>query len=83
MGTESFPQRLFDKVYKTDIERLRSSEEFWKTRRPPEILDYASVIEKAPEGMAAKEQILKDGQRVWALEENAVVFRDRYIVHRL
>jgi ubiquitin-like 1-activating enzyme E1 B len=77
MGTESFPQLLFDKVYNEDITRLRSMEEMWKTRRPPEPLDYALVMEKATGFEAAKEEILKDGQRVWSLEENVVVFKDR------
>ena len=77
MGTESFPQLLFDKVYNEDITRLRSMEEMWKTRRPPEPLDYALVMEKATGFEAAKEKILKDGQRVWSLEENVVVFKDR------
>lgn len=76
MGTESFPQLLFDKVYNEDITRLRSMEEMWKTRRPPEPLDYAMVIEKAAGVGAAKDKILKDGQRVWSLEENVVVFKD-------
>lgn len=78
MGTDSFPQLLFDKVYKDDVVRLRSMEEMWKTRRPPELLDYATVIAKASDAEARKEKILKDGQRVWDLEENVVVFRDRY-----
>ena len=77
MGTESFPQLLFDKVYNEDITRLRSMEEMWKTRRPPEPLDHALVMEKATGFEAVKEEILKDGQRVWSLEENVVVFKDR------
>ncbi|KUJ23127.1 uncharacterized protein LY89DRAFT_635307 [Mollisia scopiformis] len=76
MGTDSFPQLLFDKVYKDDVVRLRSMEEMWKTRRRPEPLDYATVIEKASDAEARKDKILKDGQRVWSLEENVVVFRD-------
>lgn len=77
MGTESFPQLLFDKVYKQDIARLRSMEDMWKTRRPPEPLDYASVMEKAADTRATKQKILKDGQRKWTLEENIIVFKDR------
>ncbi len=75
MGTEAFPQLLFDKVFKDDIVRLRSMEEMWKTRRPPESLDYAQEIEKA--GEVSKEKVLKDGQRAWNLVENVIVFRDR------
>ncbi len=78
MGTDSFPQLLFDKVYKDDIIRLRSMEEMWKTRRPPEPVDYASILKKATDAEARKQKILKDGQRVWTLEENVVVFKDRH-----
>ncbi|PBP23228.1 hypothetical protein BUE80_DR006040 [Diplocarpon rosae] len=76
MGTESFPQLLFDKVYKDDIARLRSMEEMWQTRRPPEALDYASVLEKAADAEARKHKILREGQKIWTLEENVVVFKD-------
>ena len=78
MGSDSFPQLLFDKVYKDDIIRLRSMEDMWKTRRPPEALDYATLIAKVEQGnVASKETILKTDQRAWTLEENAVVFKDR------
>lgn len=77
MGTAAFPQQLFDKVYHDDVIRLRSMEEMWKTRRPPEALSYAGIIEQAAETEASKEQVLKDGQRVWNLQENVVVFKDR------
>ncbi|KAH8816258.1 hypothetical protein F5884DRAFT_818356 [Xylogone sp. PMI_703] len=76
MGTESFAQLLFDKVYKDDIVRLRSMEDMWKTRRPPEPLDYASLIKEAAEAEASKASILKDGQKVWNLHENVIVFKD-------
>jgi len=76
MGTESFPQLLFDKVYKDDIVRLRSMEEMWKTRRPPEPIDYATLLKEAAAAEEARDTILKDGQRVWTLHENLVVFRD-------
>ncbi|PBP25689.1 ThiF family protein [Diplocarpon rosae] len=76
MGTESFAQLLFDKVYKDDIVRLRSMEEMWQTRRPPEALDYASVLEKVADSEARKHKILREGQKIWSLEENVVVFKD-------
>ncbi len=86
MGTEAFAEAVFNKVYKTDIERLRSTRELWKFRRRPDALDYATASEKTPTGQEAKEAILKDGQRVWNLEENLVVFKDRYtplvVAHR-
>lgn len=76
VGSNEFPRLLFDKVFKTDIERLRSMEDMWKTRQPPEPLDYKTVMEKAGEAAAAKDTILQDGQKVWTLEESLVVFND-------
>jgi ubiquitin-like 1-activating enzyme E1 B len=76
MGTDDFPQLLFNKVYKDDVVRLRSMGEMWKSRRPPEPLDYASVIKKIEHSGVEKGKSLKDGQRTWTLEENALVFRD-------
>jgi ubiquitin-like 1-activating enzyme E1 B len=80
MGSENFPQLLFDKVYKEDITRLRSMEDMWKTRRRPEPLDYATILAKSNEGdVASKEDILRADQRPWALEENVIIFRDRHV----
>lgn len=76
VGSDEFPQLVFDKVFKADIERLRSMEDMWKSRPPPQPLDYKTVMEKASEAAASKESILQDGQRVWTLEENLVVFND-------
>lgn len=67
---------LFDKVFYSDIERLRSVEDMWKSRRKPEPLKYETVYTQATEAVASKDQILSDGQRVWTLEENLVVFKD-------
>lgn len=76
VGSDEFPRLLFDKVFKTDIERLRSMEDMWKSRHPPEPLDYKTVMEKAGEVAAAKDAILQDGQKVWTLEESLFVFND-------
>ena len=76
VGTEQFAQMLFDKVFGTDIVRLRSMGDMWKTRRPPDPLDYKTLMEQAAEAIAAKEAVLKDAQKVWSLEENLVVFND-------
>jgi ubiquitin-like 1-activating enzyme E1 B len=67
VGTEKFPQMLFDKVFNTDIVRLRSMEDMWKTRKPPE---------QSAAAIAAKDSVMKDIQKVWTLEENLVVFND-------
>ncbi|EQL04158.1 Molybdenum cofactor biosynthesis, MoeB [Ophiocordyceps sinensis CO18] len=76
VGTETFPQMLFDKVFNQDIERLRSVEDMWKSRRPPEPLKYEAVMSRAREASLPKEQILSDDQKVWSLEESLLVFKD-------
>lgn len=76
VGCDEFPQLLFDKVFKADIERLRSIEDMWKSRQPPEPLDYETVMQKAGEIAASRDAILQDGQKVWTLEESLVVFND-------
>jgi ubiquitin-like 1-activating enzyme E1 B len=52
-------------------------EEMWKTRRPPVPLDYETIMKEAAEMEAVKDKILKDGQRIWTLQENVIVFKDR------
>jgi len=76
VGTKEFPQMLFDKVFNTDIVRLRSMEDMWKGKVPPEPLDYKILLEKSAEAIAAKDKVVKDGQKVWSLEENLAVFNN-------
>ncbi|KAI0203149.1 ThiF family protein [Astrocystis sublimbata] len=76
VGTEQFPQMLFDKVFNSDITRLRSMEDMWKSRSPPEPLQYENVLRQATQVNVAKESTIQDGQKVWTLEENLVVFND-------
>ncbi|KAK7747858.1 E1 ubiquitin-activating protein uba2 [Cytospora paraplurivora] len=76
VGSPEFSQLLFDKVFKADIERLRSMEDMWKSRQKPNPLDYNTLKEQARESFAVKEAILQDGQKVWTLEESLVVFDD-------
>jgi ubiquitin-like 1-activating enzyme E1 B len=76
VGTPEFPQQLFDKVFNSDITRLQSMKDMWKSRKPPEPLIYDTVMSQAAEAMAKQAAILNDDQRVWTLEENLVVFND-------
>lgn len=76
MGSVSFAQHLFDKVFRDDIIRLRSMEEMWKSRRPPEPLDFQKLAATALEAKERKDEILKNSQKVWTLEENLVVFHE-------
>jgi len=76
VGSPEFPEMLFDKVFNTDIVRLRSMEDMWKTRKPPEPLIYRELLEKAAAAMTERDTVVKDDQKVWSLEENLVVFKD-------
>ncbi|KAK1983019.1 ThiF family protein [Colletotrichum cereale] len=76
LGTEAFPQLLFDKVFNADIVRLASMEDMWKSRRKPEALDYKTLLEQSTDALASKDEILKDGQSVWTLKQNFAVFVD-------
>ena len=76
IGKEQFPRLLFDKVFNQDILRLRSMEDMWKSRTPPEPLSFETVMGQAAAALASKHEILADGQRVWTLEESFVVLND-------
>lgn len=76
MGLEQFPQLLFDKVYKHDIDRLLSMQEMWKTRKAPSPLSYADVTKSSDFLEVHTDQILKSDQRAWTLHENVAVFKD-------
>ncbi|KAG9501017.1 hypothetical protein J7337_006699 [Fusarium musae] len=75
-GTSKFPQMLFDKVFNADIERLRSVEGMWTSRRAPEPLEYQTILAQAGDAIANKDKALNDDQRVWSLEESLAVFND-------
>lgn len=74
IGSEDFAQKVFDKVFKDDIERLRSMEDMWKTRKPPTALDYKSILENAG---VIDPSVSKNDQKAWTTEEDLVVFKDR------
>ena len=76
VGKDDFARLLFDKVFNKDIIRLRSMEDMWKSRRPPEPLSYETIMSQAAEALASRSEILADGQRVWTLEESFVVLND-------
>lgn len=71
MGTEEFARNLFQKVFKDDIIRLRSMEDMWKTRQPPNRLDFDS-LSKATSSLNA--DIAREDQKIWNETENFVVF---------
>ncbi|KAI5286035.1 E1 ubiquitin-activating protein uba2 [Ascosphaera aggregata] len=73
MGSSDFPQKVFDKVFHSDIKRLRQMEDMWRTKRPPEPLLFSDVASHARNVDAS---IASKGQRPWSLEENLSVFTD-------
>jgi ubiquitin-like 1-activating enzyme E1 B len=74
MGSPEFYQKVFEKVFKEDIERLRGMEDMWKTRTAPQPLDF----EKLQQESSSIEPIVSvNDQKVWSLAEDFVVFKDR------
>lgn len=73
MGSEDFPRLVFDKVFKEDIDRLRSMEDMWKNKAPPVALDYAAL---AQEALGVGSAIAQKDQLEWTLAENFAVFQD-------
>ncbi|KAG0311885.1 E1 ubiquitin-activating protein uba2 [Dissophora globulifera] len=81
MDTEGFAERVFNKVFFTDIHRLRSMEDMWKTRKPPTPLKYDEILhqtEDLPGAMDATtlEAVTLKDQRVWTLRETVQVFSE-------
>lgn len=74
MGSEDFSRKVFEKVFKQDINRLRSMEDMWKIRKPPEPLDFDKLAEEAS---SIDQSIAERDQSVWSPAENFVVFTDR------
>ena len=75
MGSEDFAPKVFEKVFKDDINRLRSMEDMWKTRNPPNALNFEE-LSKSADGIDAI--VAQQDQKVWTEAENFVVFKDRY-----
>lgn len=73
MGSDDFPKLVFDKVFKEDIERLRTMEDMWKSRRAPEALDYERLTKEAQQ---VDKAIAQKDQRTWTVAENFAVFVD-------
>lgn len=75
MGSDKFFHLVFEKVFKLDLERLRGMEDMWKDRQPPDTLDYDKL---ESESAQLEPTISELSQKDWSVEENFVVFRDRY-----
>ena len=77
MGSDDFARRVFDKVFKDDINRLRSMEDMWKTRKQPNALDFDEISKVASE---TKPAVAQQDQKAWTVDENFTVFCDRYVL---
>lgn len=73
MGSDEFPRKVFNKVFKEDIERLRSMEDMWQTKRPPEALDYDALEKQA---LGLDKAVSRKDQITWSVAENFIVFVD-------
>ena len=77
MGSDDFSRRVFDKVFKDDINRLRSMEDMWKTRKQPNALDFDEISREAS---GIKPYVAQQDQKAWTVAENFTVFCDRYVL---
>lgn len=73
MGSEEFPRKVFDKVFTDDINRLRSAEDVWKTRKPPTPLSFDDL---ASASSIVDPSVVQKDQVTWTLAENFSVFCD-------
>ena len=78
MGTNESPRKVFDKVFSDDINRLRSAEDVWKTRKPPTPLSF-DELSNASSKLGSL--VAQNDQALWTIEENFNVFCDS--LHRL
>jgi len=74
MGSSDFARKVFENVFRDDIERLREVEDMWKVRAKPDVLDYDNLQE---ESASVKSTVSIDDQSVWTLAEAFYVFKDR------
>ena len=74
MGSDDFARKVFEKVFTDDINRLRSMEDMWKSRKPPTALDFD---EMSKEASGISTSTARHDQKVWTQAENFVVFCDR------
>lgn len=77
MGSANFARRVFDKVFTDDINRLRSMEDMWKTRKQPNPLDFDGISKEAS---GTKTSVRQQDQKAWTASENFTVFCDRYVL---
>ena len=72
MGSEDFTRKVFEKVFTDDINRLRSMEDMWITRKAPNPLDFGSLLNTLNESS----KITPSDQKAWVEIESFAVFCD-------
>lgn len=80
MGSDEFSRKIFQKVFQLDVDRLRSMEDMWKSRTPPQSLDFDELSTTAKSVDAS---IAQRDQVVWSKAESFIVFCDRFDFHSL
>lgn len=82
MESEDFAEKVFDQVYRKDIERLLSMEDYWKDKKAPTPLSF-EVFSTGSESVDPS--VSKIDQRLWTIPETFVVFKDslRRLANRL
>ncbi|MCJ1251748.1 E1 ubiquitin-activating protein uba2 [Trapelia coarctata] len=73
MGSPTFALEVFNKVFKDDVDRLRSMEDMWKNRKAPSSLDFNQVSKEAN---LIDANVSRQDQSTWTLAQNFVVFAD-------
>ncbi|KAL9127691.1 MAG: hypothetical protein Q9217_003490 [Psora testacea] len=73
MGSENFPRKVFEKVFNDDINRLRSMEDMWKTRKRPNALNFGALSQSAS---GISPSTASQDQKIWSEAENFVIFCD-------
>lgn len=82
MGSDDFAEKVFDQVYRKDIERLLSMEDYWKDKKSPQPLSFELFSAGSESVQPCVAQI---DQRLWTVTETFVVFKDslRRLANRL
>ena len=70
---DNFAKLIFEKVFKQDIDRLRSIEDMWKSRKPPEALDHDEIAQASA---GIDPGVSRQDQTPWSVTQNHAVFVD-------
>lgn len=71
MDSSEFPRLVFDKVFKSDVERLASLEDMWNNRNKPTPLDFDAL---SAEFVGDAALVARQDQQKWTPSQNLAVF---------